>query len=186
MFIRQKLQRAKNTLQKDKYYFRINLTINWSAIIAVSIFWIWVIYDYPSGSPFAGIGADFVLAGLFSYFCMNCYNNIYISRLPIRVFWPGLLITGTIIIILSWHNLDQGLYSDQVYHSSLAVRHAQLILFMIIGEEPGLWSMVSNWPASTVIHLINLIFLITMALAFFALWFLPRLDEVTITVQIRR
>lgn len=123
-----------------------------------------------SVNTFASAVSDFlvivaVAAGVATAALLN-RRDFMLVRIPIRnLDWQDLCLLAVFVsgmIVMAWQRLATDLWSDGVYHASLASRPAQLFLFFIREAFPGAWTWISGVKAATVVQAFNLAFLILL------------------------
>src|SRR3989339_1409771 len=148
------------------------ITINWAALLAFSIFWLWGINAYPAGSALNNVPVNAFIIFLFGYFVYNYFSDNFQStfNLDAKVI-SAFVVLSAIVVFLSWGHLVQPLWGDQIYHAQYAARHGQLAIFMMEHNTPSLWLRIKDIPAYTIIWTINFISVVVFGLIFI---FLPK------------
>lgn len=136
-----------------------------------------------SVNSFASDVSDFlvilaVAGGLTAAALLN-QREFMLVRIPIQNLnaWDLALLAAFVsgMVAIAWQRLSTDLWSDGVYHASLASRPAQLFLFFIREALPETWAWVSALKAATVVQAFNLVFLILlMFVTFGGSWLLKR------------
>jgi hypothetical protein len=143
------------------------ITINWAALLAFAIFWLWGINSYPTGSALNNFSVNVFIIFLFAYFVYNYSSDNFRTTftLDTKIISAFILLSG-FIVFLSWRHLVQPLWGDQIYHAQYAARHGQLAIFMMEHNFPSLWLGIKDIPAYTIIWVINFVLVIVFGLIF--------------------
>ena len=143
------------------------IRINWAALLAFAIFWLWGMNSYPAGSNLNNFAVNSLIVLLFGYFIFHCFSSNFQSLFVINAKAISIIIfLLALITVLSWEHLNQPLWGDQIYHANLAARQGQLAIFMIEKNYPSLWLEVKNWPASLFIWICNCLLAVWFAFLF--------------------
>lgn len=146
----------------------VTFCINWSGIIAASIFWLWGLNAYPAGSTLNNLFVNMVIVGFFIYFTFKYHSSYFHSEINIsaKLFYIFIAIT-VFAIAISWRQLTQPLWGDQIYHANLAARYGQLTIYFMEMHSPSLWGLMKSWPAKYVVWAVNFLLLIFFWILFF-------------------
>lgn len=158
----------------DSLALRIEATIsiNWSALLCLSIFWIFAINGYPIGSGINNKLLNLIIVFFYLYFLSNYSNPIFQTKFKAHLSLSVTLLFFGCALIISWPHLNQPLTGDQVYHSSQAARHGQLAIYWINQKAPFIWPYIQTLKVSQIVMASNLVLIFALGALFF--W-MPRL-----------
>lgn len=149
---------------------RRSLTVNLAAIAGMSLFWIGGMQGLPAGQgwpQWAGLAIQLVLLCAAAFFAAR---ERFALTLPIghldRTDVLFIAIFAVAMLVFSWSRLTQELWSDAVYHASLASRHAQLVLFYARDHLPLIWRTIDAVDSRLIIWAFNATGLAIVALVF--------------------
>ena len=146
------------------------IVINWAMLLSFAIFWLWGVNAYPAGSSLNDFPVNAFIVFLFGYFVYNYFADNFRTtfNLDTKIISAFVVLSG-LVVFLSWRHLVQPLWGDQIYHAQYAARHGQLAIFIINQSAPGLWMVVKDIPASTIIWAINFALVFIFGLLFILL-----------------
>jgi len=143
------------------------ITINWAALLAFAIFWLWGVNAYPAGSTLNNFFVNASIVFVFAYFVYNYHSENYrtVCEVKTEIILAFVFLSG-LVLLFSWGHLTQPLWGDQIYHAQYSARHGQLVIFMMENNFPSLWLLVKDIPAITIIWTINLVLVVAFGLIF--------------------
>lgn len=160
-----------------------SFTINWAALLAFAIFWLWGVNAYPEGSTLNRFPINAFIIVLFGYFVYNYFSAKFRTTFKLdNKTIISFIVLSCVVGLLSWRHLDQPLWGDQIYHAQFAARHGQLVLFMIEHNFPTLWGGVKDASASSIIWATNLCLVCIFAVLFIILPKYQALNRKTLVV----
>ncbi len=142
------------------------LNINLSILISIGILWIYSLNLYPFGVNLSNSTINIVnilIIIIYAYLCSNIDNRYFIIR---GIFSNKELLIALVLflitIVLSWRNLTQPLWGDQVYHSSYSARYSQFVVYFIDFEFPYLFGKIKNIKAYLFLQVINIFLILSI------------------------
>ena len=155
-------------LDKLKYNFDMPVRINWALVLAFVIFWSWGLFGFAAGFKLDYL-LSFIFVSFYAYFLAQISNPNYTTVHRFHIYPLFTVVFLGLALAFTWSNLTDGLYCDQIYHSSSAFRHSQLLLTFINFKLPWLWQSLKGLPVSWVLWSMNLTLFVFLAVLFYLL-----------------
>lgn len=150
--------------------------LNFAFLLAMALFFIAL---FPSGpwirTPLAAVHVVATALALLTLAYASRMNSFSVQLVP-----PGTKLVDALIVFLTWialglvvfSRLTADLWSDAIYHASIASRPAQLLLYSLVGGDPETGTPGLEMNAGTFIRLVHSGIVIALLLIFFVV---PRL-----------
>ena len=148
---------------------KLTFQLNWAMSLAIAIFWIYSISGYPNGSAISNSFLNLCIFCFFAFLVFNFNSDYFQSKFKFSLRLVNLTVFVFFSFFVTWANLKQPLWGDQIYHASFAARHTQLFIYYSEHNAPYLWSLIRDISVKDLVQLINLLILGLVSFIFFVI-----------------